>query len=73
MSMYSLDYNKYRFVFRIEEKNIEIYKGGFRIHVLRELPKGILWENIKNSSNDQGLIKDSDLAKKLIEFYESEL
>ena len=70
MAIYSLEHNLYKFLFRIDEGLLEIYKGGLLVTTLNELPKGVAWDNIKNLSNRQDhIIENSELARKILEFY----
>jgi len=41
MAIYSLEHNLYKFLFRIDEGLLEIYKGGLLVTTLNELPEGL--------------------------------
>ena len=53
MAIYSLEHNFYKFLFKIDEGLLEIYKGGLLVTTLNELPEGVTWNNIKSLSNRQ--------------------
>lgn len=67
---YCLEHGVYRFILNIDNRTIDIYKGGWMQKTLNNLPIGIQWEDLELilSHEDKGV--KENLAKKLFELYQ---